>query len=301
MSGVFVNAWSFAPAEQVIQFLSRLRADVAHHEGFFIAETAADLGRTTGGGGADGIGLYLSLESATAFADQPQAFEELYGLGLRMAGLCYNDGNSFGDGLGAGDGDGGLTLAGQDLVHMFNDLGIVLDLGHVGDQTALDAVAASKVPVVVSHAGARAIWDTPRMKDDRLLHALAGSGGVIGISAAPNTTRSKNNPNHSIDSFMDHLFYCVEQMGIDHVALGPDTMFGDHAGIHRLGRGDGQWGQHSGREQGGLVGFVDGVENPSENFVNVAVYLRRRNWSDDEVKKILGGNARRVLQEVFVR
>lgn len=303
MSAVFVNAWSFAPPEQVIQFLSWLRADVAHHEGFFIAETAADLARTTGSGGADGVGLYLALESATAFADQPETFEQLYGLGLRMAGLCYNDGNAFGEGLASGEADAGLTAAGKDAVRMFNELGIIIDLGHAGDRTALDTVAASSSPVVVSHAGARTLWDTSRMKHDDLLKALAASGGMIGISAAPNTTRSKDHPAHTIDSFMDHLFYCVDLMGIDHVGLGPDTMFGHHAGIHKLGRGgnDSQWGKHSGREQGGLVDFVDGVENPAENFLNVAVYLLRKGWANNDIQKILGGNARRMLDVALVR
>lgn len=299
VSAFFVNAWSFAPAEMVLAFLGRLRADVSHRSGFFVADGSAELARTRGAGGSDGVALYLSLESATAFDDQPGTFEQLYGLGVRMAGLCYNDGNAFGCGLGAGDGDTGLTAAGRDLVRRFNDLGIIVDLGHVGDQTSLDAIEASSKPVVISHAGCRGLWDTPRMKPDSVLRALAGNGGVLGISAAPNTTRSTAHPAHSIDSFMDHLFHAVDLIGIDHVGLGPDTMFGDHARIHALGRGDGQWGQHSGRELGGLVPFVDGVENPAETFRNVVVYLQRAGWAIADIHKIVSGNAERVLREVL--
>ncbi|MQA76996.1 MAG: diguanylate cyclase [Streptosporangiales bacterium] len=301
MSAVFCNAWSFAPAADVRAFLARTRADIAHHDGFFTGESAGDLDRTRGTGGADGVALYGSLESATAFADDLDAWEELYGLGVRMAGLCYNDGNAFGQGLAAGDGDEGLTAQGRAFVDLAGRLGIIVDLGHVGDRTSLDTIEASDGPVVISHAGARALWPTPRMKPDGVLRALADKGGVLGVSAAPNTTRSGDHPEHSIASFVDHLTYAVELMGINHVGLGPDTMFGHHAGIHALGRGDGdkQWGKHSGRESGGLVEHVDGVENPRECFVNVASWLVDAGWSDDDVLAVLGGNARRVMEAVL--
>ncbi|MFG1955664.1 dipeptidase [Micromonospora sp. NPDC048830] len=299
-SAFFVNAWSFAPPESVLAFLGRARADVAHADGVFVAETVRDLDRTTGGGGNDGVALYLSLESATAFADDLAAFEMLYGFGVRMAGLCYNEGNAFGDGLAAEDRDEGLTRAGADFVRLAADLGLIVDLGHVGDRTSLDVIEQSPVPVVISHAGARRLWNTWRMKPDTVLRALAESGGVLGLSAAPNTTRSEAHPAHSIASIVDHLTYAVELMGIDHVGLGPDTMFGDHAGIHRLGRGGkGPWSTHSGRELGGLVEHVDGMENPAENFVNVAVALDRDGWSREDIVKVLGGNASRLMRAVL--
>lgn len=298
-SAFFVNAWSFASAESVVKFLGRARADIAHQEGVFAAETVSDLGRTVGAGG-DEVALYLSLESATAFADQLDAFEMLYGFGIRMAGLCYNDGNAFGMGLAAEDNDEGLTAHGRDFVRLAGALGLIVDLGHVGDNTSLDTIDASEKPVVISHAGARKLWNTWRMKSDTVLKALAEKGGVLGISAAPNTTRTSDHPDHSIQSIIDHINYAVDLMGIDHVGLGPDTFFGDHAGIHRLGRGDAAWSSnHSGRNIGELSPFVDGVENPRENFINIAVILQRDGWDDKDILKVLGGNARRVMTEVF--
>lgn len=297
-SAFFVNAWSFAPPEDVIQFLARARTDASYAEGVFIAETTADLDRTVGAGG-DEVALYLSLESITAFDDDVRHLEVLFGIGVRMFGLCYNDGNAFGEGIASEDRDAGLTKKGAELVRLANELGIVIDLGHVGDQTCIDTIEASDAPVVISHAGARSLWDTWRMKPDTVLRALAAKGGVLGISAAPNTTRSQAHPQHTIESFLDHLEYAAELMGIDHVGLGPDTMFGDHAAIHQLGRGDGQWGAHSGRERGGLVPHVDGVENPRENFVHIVIGLRRRGWSDDDIERIVGRNMVRVMNETL--
>ena len=62
------------------------------------------------------------------------------------------------------------------------------------------------------------------MKPDDVLRAVAGTGGVIGMSAAPHTTLSAAHPRHSIESVMDHFRYCIDLVGIDHVAFGPDTL-----------------------------------------------------------------------------
>jgi hypothetical protein len=70
------------------------------------------------------------------------------------------------------------------------------------------------------------------MKPDWVLRACAEKSGVIGIEAAPHTTLTERHRDHSIDSFMEHFEYVANLVGIDHVAFGPDTMFGDHVGIH---------------------------------------------------------------------
>ncbi len=56
--------------------------------------------------------------------------------------------------------------------------------------------------------------------------------GVIGIEAAPHTTLTRRHPQHSIASYMEHFEHVANLCGIDHVAFGPDTLFGDHVGLH---------------------------------------------------------------------
>ena len=113
-----------------------------------------------------------------------------------------------------------------------NQLGLAIDLSHASDRTALDTCEQSSKPVFITHAGARGVWDTRRMKPDDVLRAVAGTGGVIGMSAAPHTTLSAGHPRHTIESVMDHFQYCVELVGLQHVAFGPDTLYGDHVGLH---------------------------------------------------------------------
>ena len=115
-----------------------------------------------------------------------------------------------------------------------NQLGLAIDVSHSSDRTSLDVCRASSAPVLLTHAGARAVWDTARMKPDDVLRAVADTGGVVGMSAAPHTTLSAAHPRHTIESVMDHFRYCVDLLGIEHVAFGPDTLYGDHVGLHTV-------------------------------------------------------------------
>src|SRR6185369_10019056 len=100
--------------------------------------------------------------------------------------------------------DGGLTDFGHKVVGRMNKLGMAIDVSHSGDQTALDTIEASDKPIFITHVGARALWDTVRMKPDHVMQACAAKGGVIGIEAAPHTTLTQEHLEHSIESFMEH-------------------------------------------------------------------------------------------------
>jgi membrane dipeptidase len=150
----------------------------------------------------------------------------------------------------------------------------------------------------MTHAGARAVWETSRMKSDDVLRAVAETGGVIGMSAAPHTTLSHEHPRHSILSVMDHFLYCVDLVGIEHVAFGPDTLYGDHVQLHQV------FG-HLLRvaDLGGpsyeKVDYVDGLENPTENFTNITEWLVQRGFSDDDIAAVLGANIIRALEAIW--
>jgi membrane dipeptidase len=134
-----------------------------------------------------------------------------------------------------------------------------------------------------------------------VLKACAERGGVIGIEAAPHTTLTKEHPRHSIESFMQHFEYCVELVGIEHVAFGPDTLFGDHVGLHHVFAQ--QLSTRAARSgvEFEEVPFVDGIENPSEAFPNITRWLVKHSYSDTDIGRVLGGNILRVLDEVWAR
>ena len=117
-----------------------------------------------------------------------------------------------------------------------NKLGIIIDVSHASDLTALDAIEVSEHPIVVSHAGARALWPSHRLKPNEVLLATAEKGGVVGIEAAPHTTLTSAHPIHTIESVMEHFEYCARLLGIDYVTFGPDTIYGNHVGLHHVYR-----------------------------------------------------------------
>lgn len=289
LSAVFHSMLSAENMASVVRWAALLRADIAHHGGVMVAERTADLDRARQDGQ---IALFLALEAATPIGDDLDNIEILYGLGIRSMGLTYNRRNTLGDGLSEPE-NRGLTRFGREAVRLMESIGMLVDLAHVGDQTALDALEISRKPMVISHAGARALWPTRRMKPDEVIRECAARGGVIGIEAAPHTTLTRDRLRHNLEAFMAHFEYCVELVGIDHVAFGPDTMFGDHVGLHRLAPSQLDAPEHE------WVEFVDGVENPGDAFRHIAGWLRRHGYSTEEETKVMGGNVRRVMEAVL--
>src|SRR5690606_19788443 len=147
----------------------------------------------------------------------------------------------------------------------------------------------------ITHAGARGVWPTPRMKPDDVIIGCAKTGGLIGLEAAPHTTISREHPQHSIDSVMDHFTYCVDLVGIEHVVFGPDTHYGDHVALHHEFAAS--IGIHGapGTPDYEPVPYVSGLENPTENFFNIVGWLVKHGYSDDEIVAVTGGNILRVL------
>jgi membrane dipeptidase len=282
--------------DDIVTDLGMRQADLAHQSGAMAVRTVADIDEARRSGR---VGLVFGLEAATPIENEIDRLDVLYGLGLRQIGIAYSDANALGSGL-AEPRDGGLTLFGRRAVARMNRLGLAIDVSHSSDRTSLDVCELSERPVLMTHAGARAVWDTARMKPDDVLRAIAATGGVIGMSAAPHTTLSGGHPRHSIESVMDHFRYCVDLVGIEHVAFGPDTLYGDHVQLHRI------FGHLLGiaRVNRGPayepVAYVDGLENPTENFGNICGWLVQHGFGDDDIRAVIGGNIYRALRSIWV-
>lgn len=283
--------------EDVIFDIGMRLSDIAHQDFVKLALTTDDIRAAKRDGR---VAFVISLEGAAMIENEVDRIDVLYGLGMRSLGIAYSEGNALGAGLKE-PAHYGLTAFGHRAVKRMNQLGIAIDISHANDATSLDTIKASAHPVFITHAGARALWDTPRLKPDEVIKACADKGGVIGIEAAPHTTITKQNPRHSIASFMEHFEYCVDLVGIDHVAFGPDVLFGDHVGLHHALRDALSLSASKGTTPYPQVEWVDGIENPAEAFPNIVRWLVTHGYSDDDIAKAVGGNIMRVLDEVWVR
>lgn len=271
-------------------------SDIAHQDMVIKAERIADLYRAKKEGKIAFVG---ALESSTMIENELDRLDVLYGFGIRTMGIVYSEANQLGAGLREPS-DGGLTVFGKQAVKRMNKLGITIDVSHSGDKTALDTIETSDKPVTINHAGARAIWNTKRLKPDEVLKACAEKGGVIAIEAAPHSTVTKNHPAHNIESFMEHFEYTANLVGIDHVAFGPDTLFGDHVGLHTILSG--QLSIKSAQMPGMVrVPYVEGLENPAECFPNILRWLVKKGYSLEDIKKVMGKNILTVLEATWAK
>ena len=276
--------------EDTIYDLGMTLSDLAHQDFVIVGKTVNDIIRAHNEGK---IALIPAIEAATPIENELDRVDILFGLGIRMMGVTYGESNNLGSGLNE-ENDGGLTNFGRQVIKRYNDIGMAIDVSHSGDKTALDVIEASTQPIFITHVGAKALWNIKRFKPDDALRACAEKGGVIGIEAAPHTTMTKNHPKQNIESVMEHFEYVANLVGIYHVGFGPDTMYGYHVAMHHAYSQT--FSLDANTEE---VPYVEGLENPTEASWNIVRWLVKHAYSDEEIKKVTGGNALTVLKEVW--
>ena len=290
------SSWQF---DDVVYDLGMRLSDIAHQDFVVKGERVKDILRAHDEGR---IAFIPSIECATPIEQEIDRIDVLYGLGIRMMGIAYSQSNSLGSGLKE-DEDGGLTHFGREAVKRMNKIGMAIDVAHSSMKTALGVIKASEKPVFISHAGAKAVWNSKRMFSDEVIRACSERGGVIGIEASPGTTFSRKHPQMDIETVMDHFEYCASLVGLDHVAFGLDTQYGDHIGLHRAASSgiaiEAIIYDVETKEQPTKVAYVKGMENPTEGYNNVVRWLVKHGYSNDEIANVVGGNILRVLEEVW--
>ena len=158
-----------------------LEIDRAHKSRIRVARTVAEIRAAKSAGDT---AIVLHFQGADPIEDEVDFLNVFHTAGLRIMQLTYNPRNRIGDGCFEPS-DIGLSRFGRKVIQRMEELGIVVDLSHAGVRTALEAAEAATRPFVISHANARRLLDTPRNATDDMIRAVAASGGVIGVCAAP--------------------------------------------------------------------------------------------------------------------
>src|SRR6476469_663102 len=244
------------------------------------------------------LGIIYSFESAAMLEDKVDRIEVFRGLGVRVMQLTYNRRTPLGCGCLDGDTDG-LTEIGRQAIAKMNELGVAVDLSHSNTKTTADGIAASTKPPMITHAGCRAVYQHPRNKEDRELKALADKGGVVGIYMLPYLTASPKQPMR--DDYLQHLDHSVKVCGEDHVGIGPDVPF-LHVGEEELAELQRRTEE---RKAAGIA--AAGEDRPAyipdlnteRKLELVTDALLKRGYTSAAVEKILGGNFKRVLADIW--
>ncbi len=282
----------------------------AHPDQIELALTAADVERLTQAGK---IAAILTIEGGHQIAADLGVLRMYHRLGVRSMTLTHFRNNEWADASTDRPEHNGLSDFGKDVVREMNRLGMIVDISHVSDQTFYDTLAISTKPLIASHSSCRALSNVPRNMTDDMIRALAQKGGVIGINFGegfltpagaanlqnaiqtmsyndPTVTgkalddyaaqqyikqyRTSNKSRATLDDAVAHIDHAVKLAGIDHVGIGSDY--------------------------DGIESTPQGLEDVSKMPALVAA-LRKRGYSDADLRKIQGGNFLRVLREVTGR
>ncbi len=149
----------------------------------------------------DGIvALIIGAQNARHMRSKLGLVQAFYRLGMRVSQLAYNDRSFVADGCATGA-DAGLSAEGRQVVAEMNRVGMVVDLSHVGERSALEAARITEKPLVCSHSNPRAMGaDVPRNIGDELIKLVADKGGVIGLSPFPSLVWRGDDSRPSVDS-----------------------------------------------------------------------------------------------------
>ncbi len=255
---------------------------------------------------ADGrTGLIMGWQNLRAIGDNLDRLFVVHKAGLRIAQLTYNRRNFLGDGCLEPD-DGGLSQLGRDAIGVMNDVGIAIDLSHVGQRTSIEAAQQSRTPVLATHANARAVTGALRNKIDDVIKAIADTGGVIGVSIYGPMCWDGNPDRHpGLDDFMRHLEHVVRIAGINHVGIGTDL-----PAVSDLDRVSHITSFTLGNYPAAIARYAQAFGNDirarylsdcssHRDLVRITERLDTAGWSNDEIAGLLGGNFLRAFSEIW--
>jgi membrane dipeptidase len=287
-----------------LEQIELVKAMIARYpETFELALTPADVERIR----ADGkIASMIGVEGGHSIENSLGNLRQLFNLGARYMTLTHSDSLDWADSGTDKPKVGGMNDFGREVVREMNRLGMLVDISHVSEETMQDVLDVTKAPVVFSHSSARAIADHPRNVPDSILKQLPKNDGVVmvnyyslfvvpaaaelgqqqlafeaglkrqGVSgrdrraAVEGWRRQHPAPAGTIHDVLDHIDHIAKVAGVDHVGLGSD---------------------------------YDGVSMLPAQLEDVATYpyitqgLLDRGYSEDDIRKVLGGNLMRVWRK----
>lgn len=309
--GVGGQFWSvYVPADDPAPFASTNRqidlveAMVGRDDRLVMARTADDVRRIRAEGR---IASLLGAEGGHSIEDSIDHLEHLAARGVGYMTLTHSDTTNWADSATDEPRHGGLTDFGRDVVRRMNVVGMLVDLSHVAATTMRDAIRTSAAPVIASHSNAYALAEHPRNVPDDVLRLVGETGGVVMAVffpgfLVPSTARAML---QVFDTWRevrarlagDERAIAAELVRIEaelDLDLGSAAVVCDH--IEHIA-------DVAGVDAVGLGSDYDGMNLTPADMQDVTSYPRiteeliRRGWSEGDLRKLLGDNVLRVMDD----
>jgi membrane dipeptidase len=252
-------------------------------QGFTAADIrlAQETGRTA---------IFFGSQNPSCIEDDIGLVQVLHRLGLRFMQLTYNNQSLLASGCYEAE-DTGLTRMGREVVAEMNRVGLVVDMSHSGERSTLEAIAHSTRPIAITHANPSDWHPARRNKSDRVLRALAESGGMLGFSLYPHHLRGGSAC--ELADFCGMIARTAEVMGVERLGIGSDLCQDQPDAVVDWMRA-GRWTKA--RDYG--EGSADAPGFPpmpawfldNRDFAAIAQGLRATGLAEAEVAGIMGGN-----------
>lgn len=266
--------------------LARARAEIAARPDRLLLATSVEDVRRAHDEGLLAVGLHL--EGTECLERDVDMIDVMYALGIRHAILAFNQNNSASGGC-ADVGDVGLSRLGRRYIDRMRDVGMLLDVSHMSGKAAHEAIDRLDVPVVATHSNAAALFPHYRNLSDALITAIAGSGGLIGISGS---SMYLGRDGTLAQAAFRHIDYLVERVGPDHVGLGTDYIVDTAAVARLLSAKPDEWPGDDWTDA--QIDYL-----PPEGIVDVIGEMRGAGYDEATIGGILGGNYLRVTSAVW--
>lgn len=243
--------------------------------------------------------IFFGAQNPSPIEDDIGLVEVLHRLGLRFMQLSYNNQSLLATGCYEAE-DPGLTRMGREVIAEMNRVGMVVDMSHSAERSTLEAIEHSARPIVISHANPARWHPARRNKSERVLRALADSGGMLGFSAYPH--HLKDGSACSLDSFCTMIARTADLMGVERLGLGTDLCQDQPDSVVEWMR-SGRWTKKVDLGEGSAAapGFPEMPRwfKDNRDFGNIAAGLRKVGMSEAEVAAIMGGNWLRFFVAAF--
>ena len=250
----------------------------------------ADEGRTA---------IIFGFQNCSPIEDNIGLVEICHQLGVRFMQLSYNNQSLLATGCYEED-DPGITRMGRQVISEMNRVGLVVDMSHSAARSTLEAIEISSRPIAITHANPLFWCDALRNKSDDVLKALAESGGILGFSMYPH--HLKNKSACLLEEFCEMIARTAEMIGVERIGMGSDLCQNQPDRVVEWMR-NGTWSTDKDFGEGSAksAGFPEQPEwfRDNRDFINIFSCLRRKGFSENEVKRIAGLNWLEFFEKSF--